>query len=205
MSEPKKFNLLLLGDQAVGKTSLLDRYIESVFKEVAGTAGLDIRQKIIEINGEQIKLTLYDSAGHSKFRNVALKQVNNADGLLIVYDVTDLNSFDGAKKWLESCYSKLSNSRVYILLGNKIDLTDQISVQREEAEAIASQYGAIFYETSAKTGDNVDAAFSKAVNVLYNKKKTEVPTNSFPNEENPMPDRRARKKNNEESSCCCIQ
>ncbi|MCQ2817954.1 MAG: GTP-binding protein [archaeon] len=206
-SNPMKFNLILLGDQAVGKTSLLQRYVESTFKEVAGTAGLDIKEKTVNINGEEIKLNLYDSAGHNKFRNIAGMQVKKSDGLVIVYDVTDKNSFEGAKFWLNSCFNtpEGQSGKVYILLGNKIDLEDQIVISTEEGQAISEQFKTIFYETSAKNGVNVEKAFSEAVTTLYNNRKREMNQKAAQaNTANAPRGKPSNQKDKSENACCLI-
>ena len=91
----REYRLLLIGEQAVGKSSIMNRYVENTFEiNIIGTAGLDLKKKIIEINGEQIKIYIFDSAGQERFRSIAKNQYKKADGIILIYDITDKKSFE---------------------------------------------------------------------------------------------------------------
>jgi small GTP-binding protein len=175
----KVFKLLVIGDFAVGKSSLISRYVNNKFEiNIMGTAGLDLKKKVITINDEQVKICIFDTAGQERFRYIAKNQINNADGILIIYDVTDRKSFNGAIKWLESIKKeknddlKIINNYI-IMIGNKIDLNQNIQVNKEEASKIAENFNVSFFETSAKDNINVQESFEKIIYDLYNKAKEE--------------------------------
>ena len=101
--QDKQYKLLLIGEQAVGKSSLLNRYVDNVFEiNIMGTAGLDLKKKIIEIKGEKVKIYIFDTAGQERFRSIAKNQFSKADGILVIYDVTDRKSFEGVNMWINS-------------------------------------------------------------------------------------------------------
>ena len=169
----KQFKLSVIGDFAVGKSSLISRYVNNKFEiNIMGTAGLDIKKKVITINDEQVKICIFDTAGHERFRYIAKNQMKNADGILIIYDVTDRKSFNGAIKWLESINNEKNELKLGIncvVIGNKIDLNQNIQVKTEEALKIAENFNASFFETSAKENINVQEAFEKIIYDLYKK------------------------------------
>jgi len=169
----KQFKLSVIGDFAVGKSSLISRYVNNKFEiNIMGTAGLDIKKKVITINNEQVKICIFDTAGQERFRYIAKNQMKNADGILIIYDVTDRKSFNGAIKWLESIKNEKNELKFGIncvVIGNKIDLNQNIQVKKEEALKIAENFNASFFETSAKENINVQEAFEKIIYDLYKK------------------------------------
>jgi len=169
----KQFKLSVIGDFAVGKSSLISRYVNNKFEiNIMGTAGLDIKKKVININDEQVKICIFDTAGQERFRYIAKNQMKNADGILIIYDVTDRKSFNGAIKWLESIKNEKNELKFgtnCVVIGNKIDLNQNIQVSKEEALKIAENFNASFFETSAKDNINVQEAFEKIIYDLYKK------------------------------------
>ena len=145
----KQFKLSVIGDFAVGKSSLISRYVNNKFEiNIMGTAGLDIKKKVININDEQVKICIFDTAGQERFRYIAKNQMKNADGILIIYDVTDRKSFNGAIKWLESIKNEKNELKFRtncVVIGNKIDLNQNIQVSKEEALKIAENFNASFF------------------------------------------------------------
>ena len=169
-SHENQYKLLLIGEQAVGKSSLLNRYVDNVFEvNIMGTAGLDLKKKIIEINGEKIKIFIFDTAGQERFRSIAQNQYSKADGILIIYDVTDRKSFEGVNGWVNSIKKELEGGTDCLLIGNKIDLASSRVVSLKEGECLAKQYNVPFIETSAKESVNVKDAFMKVINSIYQK------------------------------------
>ena len=97
--QEKQFKLLLIGEQAVGKSSLMNRYVDNVFEvNIMGTAGLDLKKKVVEINKEKVKVYIFDTAGQERFRTIAKNQYKKADAIIIIYDVTDRKSFECVKE-----------------------------------------------------------------------------------------------------------
>jgi small GTP-binding protein len=155
-----EIKLMLLGDQAVGKSSLITRYTEDQFYEnMLGTAGIDFKKKILEVNNKKGKVTIFDTAGHERFRKINKNYYKNAKGIVLVYDITDRTTFDNVRDWMKSITESTENNSIQILLiGNKYDLEDR-NVSLNEGENISKEFGVDFMETSAKTGGNVENAF----------------------------------------------
>jgi small GTP-binding protein len=160
--------LAILGDPAVGKTSLIDKYITNSFKEnYQPTLGVNIVSKDIRIEeiNSRIRLLLWDIAGQDKYELTRQNFFQGCVGALLVYDMTQYSSFNQIKlKWLED-FKKFSRpDGVYILIGNKSDLKESIKVSYEEGKSLSEEIDAAdFIETSAKFGDNVEEAFKKLV------------------------------------------
>lgn len=189
----KQYKLLLTGDQAVGKSSLLSRYVDDVFEiNIMGTAGLDLKRKTIEIKGESIKIYILDTAGQDRFRSIAKNQYNKTDGILIVYDITDKKSFEGVNMWINSINKVREIGTECLLIGNKIDLEQSRVVSTKEGEELAKKYGIPFIETSAKSSLNVKEAFVQIINTLYQK---DLEKNS--------PHKGTGHKKNKKSGGCC--
>lgn len=160
--------LAILGDPAVGKTSLIDKYITDSFKEnYQPTLGVNIVSKDIRIEeiNSRIRLLLWDIAGQEKYELTRQNFFQGCVGALLVYDITQYSSFNQIKlKWIED-FKKFSRpDGVYILIGNKSDLKESIKVSYEEGKSLSEEIDAAdFIETSAKFGDNVEEAFKKLV------------------------------------------
>jgi small GTP-binding protein len=176
MEQSKKsdyqIKLLLLGDQAVGKSSLMIRYTEDIFNlSIMGTAGVDLKRKNIIIDNENVKVMIYDTAGHERFRSIAKTQYKGSKGIILVYDVAEKKSFDRVSTWMDNIKEHLDTDVEILLVGNKIDMKDERIVSSEEGENLAKNFGVSFMETSAKTGENVDTAFMKLIKKIYDKEK----------------------------------
>ena len=164
----KKINLklALLGDPAVGKTSLINRYTEKGFKEnYQPTLGVNIVMKTLKIEEYEIQLVIWDIAGQDKYDLTRKMFFEGCAGSLLVYDITRSATFDRIQsKWLEDFKKFARPDGVYILIGNKVDLRDSHTVPTENGHILAEQIQAIdFIETSAKSGDNVETAFKRLV------------------------------------------
>ena len=153
--------LLMIGDSSVGKTSLVVRYDEDSFSTMfMTTIGVDYRDKLVTIEGRDIKLQIWDTAGQERFRTITSAYYRGAMGILLTYDVTDRRSFENVRNWMANVKEHASERVDVALVGNKDDCEDGARVvARSEGEALARSFGAPFFETSAKSGDGVDAAF----------------------------------------------
>ncbi|XVF33636.1 hypothetical protein REPUB_Repub17cG0184900 [Reevesia pubescens] len=138
------FKLLLIGDSGVGKSCLLLRFAKI---------------RTVEQDGKTIKLQIWDTAGQERFRTITSSYYRGAHGIIIVYDVTDQESFNNVKQWLNEIDRYASDNVNKLLVGNKCDLTTNKVVSYETAKAFADEVGIPFMETSAKDSTNVEQAF----------------------------------------------
>uniref|UniRef100_A0A8C3AYV9 small monomeric GTPase n=1 Tax=Cyclopterus lumpus TaxID=8103 RepID=A0A8C3AYV9_CYCLU len=156
------FKVMLVGDSGVGKTCLLVRFKDGAF--LAGsfisTVGIDFRNKVMSIDAVKVKLQIWDTAGQERFRSVTHAYYRDANALLLLYDVTNKASFDNIRAWLTEIHEYAQQDVVVMLLGNKVDSTHDRMVKREEGEKLAKEFGVPFMETSAKSGLNVELAFT---------------------------------------------
>jgi len=152
--------LLLLGDSAVGKSSLLMRFCESRFdNNFVLTIGVDFKWKCVERNDRKLKLQVWDTAGQERFRTITPAYYRAAMGVVICYDITDQATFDHVEYWVQQLDQHGDEAVQRILVGNKCDLADLRKVSTEDGERLASKFNMCFFETSAKTGQSVDDAF----------------------------------------------
>jgi len=181
MEEKKKrewaLKLAVLGDPAVGKTSLINKYITDSFKEnYQPTLGVNIVSKYISLEefNFRIRLLLWDIAGQEKYELTRQSFFQGCVGAFLVYDITRYSTFEQiASKWLKDFKRFSKHEGTYILIGNKLDLKDSVKVSSEEGKALSQEIQAAeFIETSAKYGENVEKAFKKLV--LYILKRSGV-------------------------------
>ncbi|GAB2292493.1 Ras- protein RABD2a [Dionaea muscipula] len=154
------FKLLLIGDSGVGKSCLLLRFADDSYVEsYISTIGVDFKIRTVEQDGKTIKLQIWDTAGQERFRTITSSYYRGAHGIIIVYDVTDQQSFENIKQWLSEIDRYASDNVVKLLVGNKSDLTSSKVVSYETGKAFADEIGVPFLETSAKNASNVEQAF----------------------------------------------
>ena len=154
------FKLLLIGDSGVGKSSLLLRFADDTFTEsYISTIGVDFKIRTIELDNKMIKLQIWDTAGQERFRTITSSYYRGAQGIIVVYDVADKESYSNVKQWLHEIDRYASENVKKLLVGNKCDLVDKRQVTYEEAVEEAAEMGTTFLETSAKNKLNVEEAF----------------------------------------------
>ena len=171
--------LLLIGDSYVGKTSLLQKYTEDEMPEMhCATIGVEFKEKTVKINNREIKLQIWDTSGQERFRSITQNFFRNADGIAIVFDVTNRNTFKNVKNWLSDIQAIDSNIKM-ILVGNKIDLVDKRVIDKNILEEYAKKQNLPFYETSAKTGTNVELIFTSLAELLLANKTDEEINEQF--------------------------
>ena len=165
--EPPLYKILLLGDSTVGKTCFLLRYTDDTFIELhMATIGLDYRLKTIVLDNQKIvKVQLWDTAGQDKFRAITRNYYKGARGIILMYDITNIKSYDNIKKWINEIKDEISNEVTIILIGNKIDNEKERKISKEQGEQLAKDYNVAFFETSAKNGQGINES------VLYLIKK----------------------------------
>ena len=181
MNYDKTCQILLIGDSLVGKTCLIQRYANGIFKEdYITTVGLDYYTKQEMINNLNVSVKLWDTAGQERFKALTPSFFRNAEGVVIAYDVTNSESFDNLKFWISSIKTNLFEKNIFIpiiIIGNKIDLEDMRDISKDVASAFAKENNFKYFETSAKTGEGVDEAFRDLVNqILANSDKNEEAT-----------------------------
>ncbi|NVM03777.1 MAG: GTP-binding protein [Candidatus Helarchaeota archaeon] len=155
------FKILLLGDGAVGKTSLLRRFIDNTFiPDYKGTIGVQFMTKNVELENKNVKLVVWDVAGQSRFTSYRHLYYKDADGIILVYDITRYPTFENLEKWVTDAVKYTEQDIQIAVLANKVDLFDNRNVSEEEGRLYSALREAVlFSETSAKTGKNVDNAF----------------------------------------------
>ena len=166
MDYDKTCKILLIGDSSVGKTCLISKYAIGVFNEdYITTIGFDSRQKEEIINNEKVLVRIFDTAGQERFKSITANYLRNAEGVILVYDLTSTESFENLKFWIESIKNNLGNDEPIpiIIIGNKIDLEDARVINKSVAEKFAKDNNYKYFETSAKTGEGVDDAFREIV------------------------------------------
>ena len=178
MTEKYILKLLTIGDQFVGKSSIINRYIDDKFNEdIKPTLAIDYKTKMIQKGENLIKISIYDTAGEEKYRHLIKNYYNGSNGILLVYDITDKNSFDNLNFWLDELEKNCNLNNLYIfLVGNKTDLKKERKVSYDEAKNFADMKKIPYIEISAKTGDNIDKLFNdfikdNIINIIEQKKK----------------------------------
>jgi small GTP-binding protein len=153
--------ILTVGESGVGKTCLLMRYTDNKFiKNHLTTIGIDYKAKIINMNNKQVRLKIWDTAGQERFRNITQQYYKNADGILLIYDVSDRNSFEKVRDWMKQIQSSVGNEKIAIVLvGNKCDV-DNRAVSNQEGVSLSEEFGLKYFETSALLSTNVEDTFN---------------------------------------------
>ncbi|KAL2892585.1 Ras-related protein RABD2a [Bienertia sinuspersici] len=186
------FKLLLIGDSGVGKSCLLLRFADDSYLEsYISTIGVDFKIRTVEQDGKTIKLQIWDTAGQERFRTITSSYYRGAHGIIVsglaivafalayavVYDVTDMESFNNVKQWLNEIDRYASDNVNKLLVGNKCDLAANRAVPYETAKAFADEIGIPFMETSAKDATNVEQAFMAMTGSIKSRMASQ-PTNS---------------------------
>ncbi|CAD8126801.1 unnamed protein product [Paramecium sonneborni] len=168
------FKIVIIGNSAVGKSSLLIRYCDDTFKDIyLSTIGVDFRFKTIKLDGLGVKLQIWDTAGQERFRNITNSYYKGAQGIVIVYDVTNAKSFEDVTKfWMMELSHYADQNVKLMLLGNKIDLATEETrqVSQEMAEQLAKEHNMQHHVVSAKTAEEVENAFISLARSIYNEK-----------------------------------
>jgi len=181
--------VILIGDSGVGKSCLLMRFSEDTFNQsFINTVGIDFKIKSIVVDDKIVKLQIYDTAGQERFRTITAAYYRGAQGVMLVYDVTDPSSFRNIRDWVAGMMAHVDPGCRMIIVGNKCDLDDRREVPEVKGSTLATEFGFKFIETSAKTNLNVEDAFNILVreikirmdrdkeDAISGGKKTEQPT-----------------------------
>ncbi|RVE67420.1 hypothetical protein OJAV_G00102730 [Oryzias javanicus] len=184
----RKFKLVFLGEQSVGKTSLITRFMYDSFDNTyQATIGIDFLSKTMYLEDRTIRLQLWDTAGQERFRSLIPSYIRDSAAAVVVYDIasslipsyirdstiavvvydiTNLNSFQQTSKWIDDVRTERGSDVIIMLVGNKTDLADKRQITTEEGEQRAKELNVMFIETSAKTGYNVKQLFRRVAAAL---------------------------------------
>ncbi|KAH6567769.1 hypothetical protein BASA62_005889 [Batrachochytrium salamandrivorans] len=193
----RKFKLVFLGEQSVGKTSLITRFMYDTFDNTyQATIGIDFLSKTMYLEDRTTRLQLWDTAGQERFRSLIPSYIRDSSVAVVVYDITNRNSFVNTSKWVDDVRAERGNDVIVVLVGNKTDLSDERQVSTEEGEKKAKEFSVMFIETSAKAGYNVKALFKKIALALPGMESPGTENNVIDVKVNPT-------SKTEGSSCAC--
>ncbi|XP_072519384.1 ras-related protein Rab-41 isoform X4 [Salminus brasiliensis] len=163
----RKFKLVFLGEQSVGKTSLITRFMYDSFDNTyQATIGIDFLSKTMYLEDRTIRLQLWDTAGQERFRSLIPSYIRDSAAAVVVYDIANLNSFQQTSKWIDDVRTERGSDVIIMLVGNKTDLADKRQVSVEAAEKKARELSVMYIETSAKAGYNVKQLFRRVAAAL---------------------------------------
>eukprot|EP00826_Nyctotherus_ovalis_P056652 TRINITY_DN7693_c0_g1_i20.p1 TRINITY_DN7693_c0_g1~~TRINITY_DN7693_c0_g1_i20.p1 ORF type:complete len:187 (-),score=65.09 TRINITY_DN7693_c0_g1_i20:247-807(-) len=170
----KIFKVMILGDSGVGKTSILEQYVNQVFTgKYKVTIGSDFLTRDLTINEEKIKLQIWDTAGQEKYRSLSLAYYRGADACVFVYDITDKSSFANVDTWMETFFAQVPDSQTgsfpVVVVGNKVDKEGRAVTSDAAKRWTRSHSDVALFEVSAKTGEGVETAFMEIGRLLVNR------------------------------------
>ena len=179
MSEEKDTNnvyearVITLGDSGVGKTNFIFRFIDDKFSlNYFSTFGIDTKFKNVKLdNGCEIKFKIYDTAGQERFKSISQNYIKKANGILLMYSISDKASFNNIENWMTNIKENSGNKNAIVLIATKCDLNEERVVSKESGEALAKQFGINFYETSSKSNINIKEAFFDIAGQIIEKNK----------------------------------
>ena len=164
------YKYIVIGDSFVGKSCIVAKYIHGGFdEEFKTTIGIEFGSKDLTINGKVYRIQIWDTAGQETFRSITRAYYKNSVCSFIVYDVTNRQSFLNVQDWFNECKKQTPKTAMMVLVGNKIDLNNKREVSYEEGENFAKNNSMLFYETSAKNGDNIENMFYESAEIIANK------------------------------------
>ena len=163
--------ILLIGDSKVGKTSILERYIYDNFQEnYKPSKGIDYKTKLLDLgDGNKIKFQIWDTSGHERFLSITKTYIKAANGFILIYDITNEESFVDLNNWIEYIKKEVINEVPIILVGNKIDDDKKREMKKKIGENFAKKNKLLFYECSAKSGKNVENIFNEIIKKINEK------------------------------------
>ena len=160
--------IIILGSSQVGKTSIFNRYFNKIFEEnTLSSIGVDFLTKFFKFGEEKIQVNFIDTAGQERFKSISHNYLKGADGALLVFDITQKDSFDLIQSWIDTINENNYENIGKIIFGNKSDLSEERTVSKEEAEELAKNLGLEYYEGSAKTGENIEEVMNEITRKTY--------------------------------------
>ena len=172
MAKIEDIKIITLGNSAVGKSSFILKYTDNVFSlDYLTTLGVDYKHKKIKLkNGKDVRLRIFDTAGQERFKSVSASFIKKADGVILIYDIGEKDSFEAVENWIKSIREIGKDKLPIILVGNKCDLSDdKRQVSLKEGQDKANEFNIPFYETSCKEGINIKEVFEKLIDDIIEK------------------------------------
>ena len=161
------FKIVIIGDSGVGKSCMLLRFADNEFTDsYISTIGVDFKIKTLNVEGTNVKLQIWDTAGQDRFRTITSSYYRHAQGIIIAYDITDRQSFSNVQKWLEEITRYATEDVAKLIVGNKCDLESERVVKFEDGKQMANSFDIPFIETSAKSSTNVINAFMEMATTI---------------------------------------
>lgn len=198
-----QIKIITLGNSGVGKTSFVMRYIGNIYDDYQlSTNGFEIQTKHVKRNGKIYQIDFYDTAGQETYKSIASSFIKNANGIILMYDISNKKSFDEINEWMNDIINIKGADFPIILIGNKCDLENR-EVEFEEGENFANENGLKFMETSNKNNTNIEEAGKEIINMILDKKEKEEKLLKNDDNENRIP---LEKDSNLKGkrSCCCL-
>ena len=162
------FKVLIIGDSSVGKSNILLRFSDNIFHDTfLPTIGVDFKIRNVKMSNQTIKLNIWDTAGQERFKTITSTYYKGAHGIILVYDITDRESFNNINNWLTEVRKHAGAQVVKLLVGNKCDMEEERVVTAKEGKEFADSLGISFMETSAKQRINIDEAFMTLTKQVY--------------------------------------
>lgn len=164
-----RLRIVLIGNSGVGKSSFMNKLVDDNFDiNFLSTIGVDFKKKILEIDGKTVELQIWDTAGQERFLSVSPLYCRNANGTILLYDITDIKSFEAITFWADQFSEYAPTEAVAMLLGNKMDLRGQRVVSKDMGIEAGRRLTAPFFEISAATGENIDVAVEAFTRAIVN-------------------------------------
>ncbi|THX05785.1 ras-domain-containing protein [Aureobasidium pullulans] len=204
MAQPASYTnplkkLVFLGEQSVGKTSLITRFMYDSFDNTyQATIGIDFLSKTMYLEDRTVRLQLWDTAGQERFRSLIPSYIRDSSVAVVVYDITSAKSFQQTRKWVDDVRGERGSDVIIVLVGNKTDLNDKREVTTQQGEEEAKKHNLMFIETSAKVGHNVKPLFKRIAQALpgMESEQNQTPNQMIDVNINPGP-------TTDNSSCAC--
>ena len=177
MTDIHTFKILTIGESGVGKTCILRRFVEDKFlKNHLATIGIDFKTKNIIVDGVQVKLKIWDTAGQERFRNITNQYYKGADGIILVYDVTERTSFEKIREWMNQITQNTTRGEIgLVLLGNKCDAEPR-EISENDGIELGKELGIQYFEASAMNSVNIKESFNYLAKEILSKKKIDTKT-----------------------------
>ena len=178
----EQINIMTIGNSAVGKTCFILRFTENIFEDIyLSTIGIDFKIKKIKIKDKKYKIFFYDTTGQERYVSIAFNTIKNADGIFLMYDITNEQSFQSLQEWINSVREAKGNDFPIILLANKIDKEEERKITKEAGKELADKYEFGFFEISNKEGINIEKAGLALIKKILDKKKDDDPDYTISN------------------------